>query len=573
MILGAWSWRGRLLGGAAIAASAAYLVMVIARYLHERDVAPSGDMLAVELFLNKLHRMPTLYEAFNFQDSEHRPVFPLYVFAVDHFYFASHALLPVLLSILSIAGACAVCLWRFLPAIGESAHKLAYLLIFPLVMFWPAHFPNLVWTKQLHACLSVFCTCTMFALAAGIDSQAGGRPPRREVLSIVAIVILIFVGAFSFGWGLLASFVIAGYVLWRRWPINRAAPVLAAVALTAALYASVSNSLHPGASLEDLGGAILPAASYILRFIGSAVAWLADPGYTKSQAATIVGEALAAGGLVVAAVLLIRRIRETAEQGSKTSAAFRLADLLLMFTLVCAVATMKTRLFPFPEDAMSSRYLFIPALFWLALLFRLAAWPAPGRRLRWLAPGLMAALGMGLVLGTDTYFTMMADRSFDHRLRAVAAVMKENVPPPTFAPPPGVVSQIYADYAMNGTSVYADAWPHWLGMKADNLAPADSPACQGSIGDSSAVNGSSDSRIDGRLTRQDGSSARAWLAFANREATVIGLGTSGAGRKGEAGKWLPSAGFAGYVRGQKADVASVYAWFGGGNWCRLAVNQ
>ena len=75
--------------------------------------------------------------------------------------------------------------------------------------------------------------------------------------------------------------------------------------------------------------------------------------------------------------------------------------------------------------------------------------------------------------------------------------------------------------------------------------------------------------------RPDGGTARAWLAFANREATVIGLGTNGSSLPigGFHGQLAPLEAFAGFIRGSQADLTQFYAWFGGADWCRLSVNQ
>ena len=571
-----WHWSGRLAAGVAIAGGAAYLWIVIAQYLYQRDRAPYWDMVTVEYVLGKWQRFPTLHQAFTFRDNEHRPAFPMYVFAIDHFWFASRGLLLILLSMLSIAAACGMCLWRLLPAIRQPASRLAYFLIFPVVMFWPAQHHNFIWPKQFHACFSIFCICTMFALVAGFDPR---RPAwrSRELLTLAAILILIFVGAFSFGWGLLAAFVMALFVLWRRWPISRALPVLVTVAATAILYASVSKSLNTGGSYRELGVNMLSALLYLLRFMGAPVSDLVDP--DAGPAAMILAQVFAAAGMAGAALLVLRRRRDTTSD-PRLAAAMNLADLLLVFTMVCGVLTMKARYLHFSTDATSSRYLFIPALFWLALVFRLAAWRAPVPKLNWIAPILIAAIGAGLAVGTPTYFAIMAERAFNHRLGAVAAVLGENVGvPPRLSTNQSIIQAVFADYAAHGTSVYADPWPHWLGAKAADVVPPDAPACTGAISRGGAVSGSTDrtdSRIDGRIIRPDGSGANSWLAFVNADGSVIGLGTSGSSRLGyppSAGEFAPWTGFAGYLRGQQSDVAAIYASFGASDWCRLALSQ
>jgi len=569
-----WNWPGRLLAAAAILGSVVYLAIVIDQYLYQRDVAAAADMVVVESFLSGLHRFPTLVEAFTFHDNEHRPAFPLYVFSIDHFYFASRALLPVLLSFLSIAGACGLCLWHLLPAIRQPASRLAYLLIFPVVMFWPAHYLNFVWAKQFHACLSVFCICASFAMAAGIDARLAERPRRAAIAPLAAMALFIFVGAFSFGWGLLACLVIGSFVLWRRWPIGYAAPVLAVVIATVALYAFVSRSLNPGTSIQGLGAGIAPAISYFLRFLGSPLTSLIGPHAPDGQSTRLVAETLTAVALMATTAMFFRRRRDRRDRDPATLAALNLADLLLAFSIVCALATMKTRILLFPRDADSSRYLFVPALFWLALLFHLA-WREPVTpRLRWLGPAIVAAVGAGIVLGTPTYFAAMAQRSFDHRLGSIVAVMGDGMPP-RLARAPEFIIPLYADYAANGTSVYAEPWPHWLGMNATTLAPADVPVCQGSILTVSPVQGSADRQVQGRLTRPDGGTERAWLAFANRDGTVIGLGTNGPSLPigGYHGQLAPLEAFAGFIRGSQSDLDSIYAWFGGTDWCRLSATQ
>lgn len=568
MISAVWKRPGRLLAAAAVLGSAAYLALVIVQYLHERDLAPAWDMVAVESFLSRLQRFPTLGEAFGFRDNEHRPVFPLYVFAIDHFYFASRALLPVLLSFLSIAGACGACLWRLLPAIRQPASRLAYALIFPIVMFWPAQYLNFVWPKQFHACFSLFCVCTTFAVAAGIDARREEQPRRAETGPLLAMAALIFVGTFSFGWGLLACPVIAGFVLWQRWPLRHALPVLAASIATLALYACLSQSLNPGAGF---GAGIPQSASYLLRFLGSPLSSLLDPHATGNEPAKIAAEILAAGGLLVSAALFFRRRRIRDERDGATLAALNLADLLLAFSIVVALATMRVRLLRFGHDVNSSRYLFIPAFFWLSLLFQLA-WREPAPRLRWLSPAIAALLAAGIVLGTPATFAIMAQRSFDHRLGGIVSVMGDGIPP-RLSSQPEIINPLFADYAAHGASVYTEPWPHWLGMMAAALAPANAPACRGSIIRTSWVEQSVDRQIEGRLTRPDGSTERGWLTFADHDGTVIGLGTSGSSRpiKGYAGELGPGEVFIGYIRGSESDLGALYGWFGGEDWCRLPI--
>ena len=62
-------------------------------------------MIAAEHFVKAVFLPPSnFFTAFTFDDNQHRPVFRLYVVAIDRVFFASHGVFPLVLSWLTIAG-------------------------------------------------------------------------------------------------------------------------------------------------------------------------------------------------------------------------------------------------------------------------------------------------------------------------------------------------------------------------------------------------------------------------------------------------------------------------------------
>ena len=120
---------------AAGVAALAYAGLCLLRIFQYRYTVPVWDMLSVEWFLDTrfLPRLDVL-TAFDFHDNEHRPVFPLYIFAVDHLFFSSRGLFLTLCSLLAVAGLAVVCLHRLVPATGDPLRRYGYALLLPCVL-------------------------------------------------------------------------------------------------------------------------------------------------------------------------------------------------------------------------------------------------------------------------------------------------------------------------------------------------------------------------------------------------------------------------------------------------------
>ena len=570
--------RGRLIAGATCLSVLVYLAIVLLHILRDRDIAPFLDMVGVEYFLDKsfLPRM-NFFNAFTMILNQHRPVFPLYVFAVDHVFFASRALFPLLLSLASIAGMCLICFHRLAPAIPDAATRFGFLLLLPCVMFWPAQFENLVYPLQLMFSFALLCICAMFSLTASLDARMGAARERADRISLGILLPLIFVAAFSMGWGLVADFILGIFVLWRRWPVLWAAPVLAAVALTTGVYAMVWKTIPYDYGASSFAQMIIAAIEYFLVFIGSPLRWLMGALVLPVNIALSVAGCLGGIGVLAAVWSLARRPKPGADRTRATDAAVSYAQLLVLFGLGAAFVTLIGRFQFGPLQGSTSRYLFASCLFWIALPFTLPRFRAGLPAMRWLPLSAMLGVGIAVASSTPVYFGFMANRAATNRLGSIAAVMGEDgvEVPPRLLPFASVLDEVFADYAAHGTSVYADPWPHWLGQAAAQALPATTALCQGWLDDFRSVPGSSDHRVDGWLWQPGHSAGGGWLALVGRNGRIIGLATTGFIRPDVAfalqTEMARRAGFAGFLRGDRKDFAEIYGWFGGGNWCRLAL--
>ncbi len=572
--------RGRLIAGTACLSVLIYLAIVLMHILRDRDVAPFMDMVGVEYFLDKsfLPHM-NFSNAFTLILNQHRPVFPLYVFAIDHVFFASRALFPLLLSLASIAGMCLICFQRLAPGIADTATRFGFLLLLPCVMFWPAQVENLVYPLQLVFSFALLCICALFSLTANLDARMGAALGRGDRISLGLLLPLIFVAAFSMGWGLVADFVLGIFVLWRRWPGPWAAPVLATVALTTGVYALVWKTIPYDYGALSFAQMIIAAITYFLVFIGSPFRWLMGAVIMPVNIGLSVAGCLGGIGVLAAVWSLARRPKPVANRTCAIDAAVSYAQLLVLFGLGSAFVTLIGRFQFGPLQGTSSRYLFAPCLFWIALpfTFTLPNFRAGLPAMRWLPLSAMLGVGIAVISSTPAYFGIMADRGVINRLGSIAAVMGENgvAVPPRLLPFAWVLDEVFADYAAHGTSVYADPWPHWLGQAAAEALPATAALCQGALDVLQPIPGSSDHRVDGWLWQPGHGSDRGWLALVGRNGRIIGLATTGVPRPDVAlalqTKMARRAGFAGFIRGDRKDLAEIYGWFGGSNWCRLAL--
>ncbi len=561
-------------GLAAILATGALVLALILQVLRHRDIVPFWDMVNVEHFLVHLQRFPTLAEAFSYYDNGHRPVFPLYVFAADHFWFSAGGLLPVALSLLSILGVAGISAWRLGRAIEPRPLQLGFALLVFWVLFWPMHYHNLVWTKQFHACFSLLCLAGVFAIAGDIDGAIGSRPPSQERGRLAAMLALIFIGAFSFGWGLLGDAALGAFVLLRRWPLPRALPVLAMLAATGAVYFFTGRRFSAGVPVENLVPMAGEAALYVLSFLGSPVRWLIDHRAVPDSMATTVS--MVAGGVaaICSIAVLLRRAPAREAAAGRMRDASGLAWLLVAFGILSALATLKARITLQAMAANNPRYLYAPALLWLALLFHLALSPR-----RWVRSWLFSAAALvfvaAVIAGLPGIFDDMAGTDFERRWGAVAAVMKEDGArmPPRLNGVPLLVDEVFADYAANGSSVYRQTWPGWLGAQASDVLPAETAACWGGIASQLPVPGSRDVAFAGALWFPGESRTLGWIAAVGRNGRIIGLATTGNvthWARPASGLIAPArSGFEGYLHGTIDDVAALYLWLGRDRWCRV----
>ncbi len=562
---------------AGIGTAAAYVAWCLLKVIEFRDVVPRWDMIGVEWFIDvRFLHDPSLFTAFAFHDNEHRPVFPLYIFLADHVFFGSHELSLVICSLVTVAGIAFITARRIGGAIQDPARRLAFWLLVPCVLLWPGQIENLVFPKQLHELLCIVLTCLVFDLAVQLDGRVGMGSSRSNLLRASAIAVLNFVAAFSFGWGVLATILVALFAVIRRWELVPAGLVVLGAVVTICTYVLVWATPSEQQGVFELARLLLRLVAYASIFVGAPIgASLASLGESSHFQCGVAG-VLGLAGLALAACSMGPLIGPR-ELPKESAAGRNYARLMVAFVAMCAAVTAVGRVrFGLSQAVESQRYFILPCLFWLSLPVLLPALPVIGRWTRWLGwPAMLAGFG-GILATTPHFIDWMADRMLWTRIGAIAAVMGEDhIPaPPRLYPTPLQLHIVFDDYAHRGVSVYADRWPHWLGQRIEDLAPR-ATDCQGYVDRILPIPGSANREIIGWIFDVARREAPPWVALVDSQRRVSGLATFGMQRDDVAlamkSRAARRAGFDGFMLDQGPAIWWIYGWFADNSWCRVRV--
>ncbi len=226
---------------------------------------------------------------------------------------------------------------------------------------------------------------------------------RLNLLRTGAIAVLSFVAAFSFGWGVLATILVAVFAVIRRWRLMLAGPVVLGAIVTICTYILVWATPSEQQGVFELVRLLPRLVAYASIFVGAPIgASLASPGESSHFQGGVAG-VLGLAGLILAACSMGPLIGPR-ELPKESATGRNYARLMVAFAAMCAAVTALGRVqFGLSQAVESQRYFILPCLFWLSLPVLLPALPVIGRWTRWLGwPAMLA--GFGGILATTPHF-------------------------------------------------------------------------------------------------------------------------------------------------------------------------
>jgi hypothetical protein len=572
---------GSVVALAALPVVAAVVYSIIA-VLTNRLRALFWDMVPLEMYINErvLNHGFDLRAALTFLDNEHRPVFPMIFWIIDHVLFNSDGLFLIIVNLLLMTAIATMVGMMGLRAGVPFAPTAAFLLLAPLAMLWPANWENLIWPKQVHVLLAITAILGGFIKLVRADDLLRHSGARRSIFISVALgLALLFVGMFSFGYGLVAWGLTLPFILVRSWHRRLRVPAFIIITIIIAgliLYGSSYTII--GAHANPLESVMRPFSllSYVVKFIG-APAWFVVEGLGGTPEdiwPTVAGTAgISAFG--VAIVLMLMPRKAGADEASAPARLFFACIAIWAVGVALLTALVRVNL---SSPSGISRYLVVPALFWLAL----GGWSLSGLRSSSRVSNsafLCSALATAFILIATFpyYFGIMQDRARLARTAAISAVLKM----------PGaltgyilagnddaLISAFMDESARRGASIYRQSWSGWVGHNVDTLfSVSESGRCDGFV-DQIVPLADEGIRAVGWAWDAPKKVAPQWLLITDRRGTVVGLATSGLARS-DVSAYLhqPSArrsGWEGFARVSTAGFGGVYAVLDDGHVCRLA---
>lgn len=329
---------------------------------------PFWDMVNVLRFLDRIDGVfnPALF--FTFVDNEHRPVFPMALFYVDTYLLGATGR-PLVAASWLCAFVTALIFWRAAAErLGDRARASGLLLLGMLaLLFGLVHFENLFWSKQTHVYLSLLASAAAMRLATRDDPGA-----RRGIVSARAggTAGLLFVGSFSFLYGVVAWAPVLAFQLLSRRHRTDLAVTVPAFLLTVALYAAtwtwIEGHDSPFRTLLDPLGLLAYALDLVSGPLTMALSAFLPMERANLIAVTAVVLLTAAGvaGLPPIRGRLGRRRPETAGRGTALPATDSFLLLVMAHMLLIGLVTGLGRLHVTPGE--TSRYQICGALFLIA---------------------------------------------------------------------------------------------------------------------------------------------------------------------------------------------------------------
>jgi len=516
--------------------SSAYVIWAAGVMWRYRDLFPNYDGVTVEIFIRYLWDKSNPLALFSWYANEHRPVFPLVVFIIDHYLAGSSGIIT-----LTVLGICNILIVAFLVwtrrGAGLNARTVAVLALGAVLMFWPGHYENLVWPIQLHM---------YYALAAGAGALVlviramGGQENAPNVgwPKTALIGLLLFQSCFSFAYGFILTAVV--FVIsfvrfgWSRLPLVAGTVLAGSVAIYVILFKGLSmfgGTVAKAASLGDM-------ARFIVVYIGApfGTAFSGVFGVVTGEALSPdarVGVAMVFGvaAVAVAARILVAAIRAWIA-GRLAAIAPERWFLIGMtgFAFGSAAITAAARLEyppPFPVDTL--RYYIVTVYFWLAVFADAAM--TKTLRLHWIAAAFTAIAAVFVVSGF-WFLESLRYHATVNRQAGTAGMSEMSDLVPNFLHP-DLLPDLYRRYADTRSLLYAKPWARLKGRAIADAGLARSPAtCPGAIEVVSPVEGVADGYV---LSGYAAAGDATWLIVVDGRGLVVGYGSVAAWRPNAAG--------------------------------------
>ncbi|MGE0566055.1 MAG: hypothetical protein AB7G15_02050 [Alphaproteobacteria bacterium] len=514
----------------AFAYAAAGVGYVVWRMLKYRLPYPYWDSVAVDLFVGERF-LPGwgLQTALQFTVNEHRPIFPLYIYAADHSWFASDgAAIIALNALLLLFVALLIAAW--MRGSGPlTIQRVVLMAAAPVAVFWPAQAQNLNWLMQVNFILSTAALLAAIPLLLLAERVATIRP-GAAIGWTVAAAICLFVSSFSLAFGILGWPILLAYLLCRRAPWRVIVPFAAAGAGTILLYASTWSPIAHHA--DPFAALLQPVAvgRYMFAMLGAPLHYLLDypffhpPAWLRQLFGGIVFVSIVAASL--------RVFFERASRRTPATVGERGLVIMALLAAACAFITALGRHNFGADQALSSRYVLFGVLAWLGV----AGYWVPRLRFAPAGAGLgYAAIALLLVAFTTSYLYRATElRVIAAGVRVAAAAATHDIDDPAMYPrlypshqQDTKLARLNDSLRRRGHPFFAEPWHAWYGRNAIELfSNADARRCSGHV-DATTRFGAKVRRQNGWAWDHDRKAPPPYVVALDGAGTVRGVGFNG----------------------------------------------
>ncbi|MGE4061938.1 MAG: hypothetical protein AB7E79_01090 [Rhodospirillaceae bacterium] len=517
--------------------AAAYAAWAAQFMWRHRDYFPIYDAITAEIFLRYLWNGWNPLGFFDWYANEHRPAFPMAILALDH---ALAGAIGPLSTVAMYASALTLAVLLAAPKHGErlDARHLLLAAVALVMLFWPGHWENYVWSSQIQIFLAVLAGVGALFIVVRVPDE---RPPG--LARSAAIALLLFVSCFSFASG----FVFTGAVLvisWLRFGPSRLVGAIAialagAVAVYAVVFWGRDQFGYTAGNLFEPRRLVM----FVLRFVAAPLAVALERGLTlvdvnlaptvRLRLAALLGflGALYAAGLLVS---VLRARRAHAQPGISSAHWMALGLSLFVFGNAFITAMGRSSSPPsYPVDLQ--RYYVGTVCFWLAVFAHMLRKSAGSPR----AAAASAVMAVALLFGVSGATYLDAIRAHADAARKAGLTAMSRLPEvwPMFWLP-DLLPDLYARFEAERTLIYAQPWARSFGRTLDGAAPRrDPPACAGTVTRAARIGDVEGSyEVTGRVNAPRSAE---WLVVSDAAGTVRGFGAVQRVSGGEAGvPWI-----------------------------------
>jgi hypothetical protein len=508
---------GALEAACVVLASAAAVYVVASTILMVADSAlalPFSDQWGQLIFTPQQVLSAWLYS----QDNEHRILFPRLIFAIDTFlfhenndfgYICNIALTFALALLLTAVGA------RDLPSRSDR--------IWVGGAVFTALFSAMQW-ENFTLGYNVGFFLVELAAVANFTLVASGKPTSRKLAGAVASEA---VAAYSLANGLLVPFIALALAIWLRRPkAHLAVLTVAALALAASyLYGYVTPKYHSDPlAFYQYPGAI---AAYVISEIGNPVGaiireWTLSNYLNWAQVCGAIGVVLFTAAFV-AAVPRSKAIGASGPIFLATAA----------FVLGTAVLTALGRVRFGSDQAISSRYITVVLLFWVAM--GLIGFVAVARHYSFprLAVMTLGLCCLGIVAMSQPRFVSDGRGWILPRREATTALLADVLDAEMLAkvnPNVPKLVDIAAQLRAGNLSLFGDPWSGWINTPLiEHTRIGDQSRCRGAVTVATRITGSDRPgwRASGWAWGNDRDAAPDKIVMTDEAGRVIGYGLAG----------------------------------------------